>query len=105
MGMSSRPFWADKDFPAVPGSVADHWRAEYFAREAELQKAERKRLADALADAKAVWLLADQSMPDDLKTWCEQHHIPEFAKMCWRSAFVEGWRTRERASGVEEASL
>jgi hypothetical protein len=88
-------------FVAIPGqlnsaqkqSMADAWRTEHLAQQGE----ERRALDDAKADAAGVRALAEFYLPPDLQEWGIRNRIPEFAKVAWISAFVEGWRAANRA--------
>jgi hypothetical protein len=43
-------------------------------------------------DAKALWLLADQSIPTDIKEMAARWKMSEVVQEMWRNAFMAGWR-------------
>lgn len=58
--------------------------------------AEARLIENARADAKAVWLLADQSVPADVREAAERWQMKETLIEIWRGAFIEGWRAAHR---------
>jgi hypothetical protein len=63
---------------------------------------QQRALADAKADASAVWALADFYLPPDMKEWAAEHRIPELTAHAWRTAFVAGWRAAKRSNAGDE---
>lgn len=66
---------------------------------AELKDDEELFLA-ARSDAKAVWVLADASIPNDIRTLAKNLDIPELANEIFRAAFILGWRARDKADEI-----
>jgi len=42
-------------------------------------------------DKAAIWHIADQHIPDDIKSFGKRHNMPAFVDEVWRSAFIAGW--------------
>lgn len=57
----------------------------------------RAREAEATADASALWQLADQHIPSDIREFGVRHGMPELTAEIWRSAFAKGWREAHKA--------
>lgn len=71
--------------------------AEIWAKEeAERNAQEAKMIANAKADAKAVWALADCLMPTDFLETAERLKMQETMREIWRSAFIAGWRAAQK---------
>ena len=81
------------------GSGAKGALAGLGNRWAQEHAAEKRRLADAKADGRAVWALADQYLPADVMETAERHKMSETMREIWRAAFIAGWRARDRAEG------
>ena len=71
---------------------------ELHAEEDRLLKLEaERRMSDAVADAKAVWALADMMIPVDVKEMAERWNMKETILEIWRNAFIAGWRASHRS--------
>lgn len=93
MGMEENRGW-DPHYVRPDGRVS---MAELWAKEdAEAKSAELRMIANARADAKAVWALADYLMPADFKQLAENMKLDATMKEMWRNAFIAGWRARNR---------
>jgi hypothetical protein len=72
---------------------------EIWEKERREQKAEEADMIErARADAKAIWLLADYSIPADVKEMAERLKMKETMIEMWRGAFIEGWRAAHKRS-------
>ena len=69
-------------------SMAEKWALE----EQQQKAAEARMIANAKADAKAVWALADYLMPADTREMAERMMMSETMQEMWRNAFIAGWR-------------
>lgn len=80
----------EKKYPGP--TLGEVWDKERRQREAE----EGRMLADARADAKAVWQLAEYYMPADIRQMADIWNMKETLIEMWRGAFIEGWRAALR---------
>lgn len=66
---------------------------EIWDKERRQQKAEEQdRIDAARADAKALWHLADYSIPADVKDMAQRWDMEQALQEIWRGAFIQGWR-------------
>lgn len=79
-------------YPDSRTTVGDMW-----ALEDKQQKVEEARMVEnARADSKAIWLLADYSIPADVLDLAKRLKMEEALIEIWRGAFIEGWRAAHR---------
>jgi Ni/Co efflux regulator RcnB len=72
---------------------------EIWDKERRAQKAEEaERIENARADAKALWHLADYSIPADVKEMAERWDMGSTLQEMWRGAFIQGWRAAHKRS-------
>jgi hypothetical protein len=81
-------------------ALLDRWARD----DAERRAAEARAIADARADARAVWLLADLMIPTDVKEFAARLRVPELGAEIWRSAFITGWRMAHRPVGEPDCA-
>ena len=89
----------DCDWPVLARdrlTVGEIWDKERLEREAE----EARMLENTKADAKAVWLLAEYYLPQDIKETAERWKMAEILPEIWRQAFIEGWRAAYRKANI-----
>lgn len=72
----------------------DAWRRSGWLENGDLKRDEirRKKIADAAAERAALWALADEHMPPDVRDLAARWRLPWLAEFVWCSAFVVGWR-------------
>lgn len=56
----------------------------------------QRLIEDAIADSKAVWMVADYFVPADVEEFFERHKIGVAGCEIWRSAFISGFRAAMR---------
>lgn len=59
---------------------------------------EEALVREAHQHSKAVWLLADYSIPPDVRELAKLWKMEETLIELWRGAFIEGWRAAHRKS-------
>lgn len=70
---------------------------EAIKKEEEQEELRKQRLIeDAMADSKAVWMVADYFVPSDVAEFFERHKIGVVGCEIWRSAFISGFRSALR---------
>jgi hypothetical protein len=91
----------DCDQPARPSRERNEALADGVidAALASADAAEQRAIADAKADASAVWALADFYLPPDMREWTARTELTAHA---WRTAFVAGWRAANRFLQAEK---
>lgn len=83
-------FWGNK-------SPASDWLCWKPAVDDEMQR----HLMNARADAsKALWALADYSIPPDVKETAALWGMKETLLEIWRGAFIAGWRAAHKVPDV-----
>lgn len=75
-------------------TLTEVWAKEDAERRAE----EIRRIEDARADSKAIWVLAEYSMPPDAMEFFNRHGLGAAGAEIWRQAFAAGWRAAHRRS-------
>lgn len=94
--MNDAAFWNSLTSVGSSPTVGEVWDMERRRREAE----EVRKLQDTEADAKAVWLLADYYIPQDVKDAAVRWKMEDALQEMWRQAFIEGWRAAYRKANL-----
>jgi hypothetical protein len=96
MGMFDDYVWSGPSMDRGPtiGEIWDRERRQQVAEEVRM-------LEDTKADAKAIWLLAEYYLPQDIKDAAVRWKMENTLQEIWRQAFVEGWRAAYRKANLE----
>lgn len=65
---------------------------EALNRATDREAARIRKIAEAAADRAAVWAMAEEAMPPDVRDWCVRWKIAQLGEFLWCNAFIAGWR-------------
>lgn len=68
--------------------------ALFFQKYEDLRQ--KKLIQEAHAHAQAVWLLADYSVPADIRELAKRWGMEQTIIEMWRRGFIEGWRAAHK---------
>lgn len=72
------------------------YRGEAFFFNQQEDLRQKKLIQEAHQHRKAVWLLADYSIPADTREMAKRWGMEEVMMEMWRNAFIAGWRAAHK---------